>query len=805
MTLQDWFEAALALPPEARAAYLDAHCPDPAQRAQVEALLRADARLAGTDSRRLAAAPWLSMLAGGLRPGDSVGIYRLCEPLGQGGMGVVFRAERSDGLGQQVAIKIVRPLDGDGSYQQRFEQERRALAALDHPYIARLIDADALPDGTPYVVMEYVQGVAIDVYCRRQQLNLRARVELLRRVGQAVAHAHRHLIVHRDLKPSNILVGDDGLPKLLDFGIAKRLEAEAWQHTATAQRFFSPRYAAPEQFRGGHVQVGADLYALGMLSYELLAETPAFEFEGLSFGEIERLVVELPAPAPSTRARTPWARALRGDLDDITLTCLRKRPEERYETVAQWVDELGAWLQGMPIRSRGGHRWYRLRKFAARHRVAVLTGALSLLALAAAGVLLWQQNQALRAQRDLAQSSLSILQDAFAAADPVRAAGPDVTARQVLDSAKRKLEPLAQEQPDLYANLAGTIARVDLSLGRAADAGELLARADQAADVAALDAGTRFELGLWEARARMQARQLPEARQRLNALIPSEDQRGRWMAVDGRLRSLEGDHAGALLALDRAIALLGAEDDEEWLTWARYGQAEAHGLSGAADAELRSLEATLAWQRERWPADHPQLLPTRLRRLVALHLAQQHATAVTEAQALLIDVQRIFGEDTAEAAYVYNTLGRSLESLQRSEEALDAYRHAHASSSRAAGRDHPNTLRMHFNLAYSLGAAGAIDEAEQAYQELLRLAAQRLSPDTAILAYYRMHAASFLAEQGRVEAALRALDAPDWQLAYAKLSRSNQTAYQETLSAVCAAANAPDTSCQSMQRRLAPP
>jgi tetratricopeptide (TPR) repeat protein len=274
------------------------------------------------------------------------------------------------------------------------------------------------------------------------------------------------------------------------------------------------------------------------------------------------------------------------------------------------------------------------------------------------------------------------------------------------------------------------------------------------------------------------------------------------MAVDGRLRSLEGDYPGAIAALEKALPRLEYVGDEDWQTWARYGHAEAHGLAGDAEAELASLEATLRWQAQRWPADHAQLVPTRLRRLVALHLAQQHATAVVEAQSLLVDVQRIFGEDTAEAAYVYNTLGRSLESMDRPAEALDAYRHAHASSSRAVGRDHPNTLRMQFNLAYNLESANATAEAGQAYEELLRLASQRLGPDNAILAYYRMHAAAFLHAQGQAEAAMRALAAPDWQLAYAKLSATNQTEYRERLDALCKAASELAAACAAMQREL---
>lgn len=805
MKLQDLFEAAVALPAAERAAFLAGATPDPLLREQVASLLRVDARLAGMDcvQPRIDVGQWAAAVAGTtIRPGDMIGPFRVCEPLGQGGMGVVFRAERDDPK-QQVAIKIVRRGELDALYRQRFDLERRALAALDHPYIARLMDASALADGTPYFVMEYVSGLALDRFCRERRPDVRERVRLMIRVCQAVAHAHRHLIVHRDLKPGNILVDADGLPKLLDFGIAKRLDADALHDTGTAQRFFSPRYAAPEQVRGAGASVGTDVYALGVLLFEVLTDQPPFDFEGLNFGQIDQRIAEVAAPAPSARAtRREVQRQLRGDLDGIVQKCLRKSADERYETVAQLVDDLEAWLAGRPVRARGGHRWYRLRKFVARHRVTVGVAMLALLALSGAAALLWRQNLALRQQRDLAERALSMMQDAFVAADPMRAAGADITARQILESARRKLEPLAEEQPALFTMLARTIASVDVSLGRNEQAAALLAQARRAADAAGTgDLGS--ELALLHARALTGARRLPEAQTLLDTIAARGDSGPAWQSAQGRLWTRRGDHARAVEMLERAVRALATRPaGDELATSARHALAEARGMAGDSVGELREIDATLDWQRAGLAPGHPQLIVTRMRRLVALYIATRYDTVVSEAQVILDDVRKIYGEDAAEAASVYNTLGQALGKLERTEEALAAYREAHRTSSRAVGRDATNTLRMQFNLAYTLAAAGQAEAASNSYRELLHLAEHRGDGASPSLAYYRLNAARHQLAQGQSKAAFLILTAIDWQRGWSALDAANRKDYQTVLRQACSPAPSPD--CATALALLAP-
>ncbi|HET7842803.1 MAG TPA: serine/threonine-protein kinase, partial [Xanthomonadales bacterium] len=415
--LQALFDAAVALPPAERDGFVSRECADDADLArELCALLAADARVAELTADRVTPARLTEAAVAAIpsRVGMRVGPYELREELGHGGMGRVHRAERVDGTVQQeVAIKFLRRELLDANTVKRFQLERQLMATLDHPHIARLIDAAELEDGTPYFVMEYVRGVWITEHARRAKLGVRERVVLMLDVCEAVMEAHRKLVVHRDLKPSNILVTASGAPKLLDFGIAKPLATLVGEATGTAERFFSPHYAAPEQVTGAPVGVACDVYALGALLYELLVEQRPFELEGQSAAQIERLITQVPPAAPSSaiarssmtdaRAR---ARQVRGDLDGIVLRCLRKSPAERYGSVEALATDLRNFLEGRPVQARGGHAWYRARKFVRRNAIAVAAGTLAALSLVA-GLLgfAWQARVAQQRAAELEQVS----------------------------------------------------------------------------------------------------------------------------------------------------------------------------------------------------------------------------------------------------------------------------------------------------------------------------------------------------------------------------------------------------------------
>ncbi|MBX6330945.1 MAG: serine/threonine protein kinase [Gemmatimonadaceae bacterium] len=427
----DVFDAAMELDPSARAAFLDDACRDaPLVRREVESLL---ASLDGTRTAGLF--PPLLRVADptGLAIGQRIGPYTLAREVGAGGMGVVYQATRDD-VGKTVALKLVRHGRlASPEHLRRFFLERRVLARLEHPNIARLLDAGVTDSGLPYLVMEYVDGQPIDQYCDAHRLTVEERLALFAHVCDAVHYAHRHLVVHRDLKPSNIAVTSDGAVKLLDFGIATLLaEGEGGESrlTRTGLVMLTPEYAAPEQVKGEPVTTAADVYALGLLLFELLTGQRPFHREGRTPPELVQAVVEEDPEPPSVVVRrriasrsggapepaTPDAvcaarrtspqrlsRRLAGDLDTIVLKALRKEPERRYLSAQELRDDIDRHLAERPVRARGNSLWYRSRKFVGRYRVAVAASALTALTLAAGAIATTVQARRAEAERAVAE------------------------------------------------------------------------------------------------------------------------------------------------------------------------------------------------------------------------------------------------------------------------------------------------------------------------------------------------------------------------------------------------------------------
>jgi WD40 repeat protein/serine/threonine protein kinase/TPR repeat protein len=339
----------------------------------------------------------------GLSPGDLIGPYRLERELGAGGMASVWLAERTDGLvRRKVALKLPHIGAAIHGLAERMARERDILAALEHPNIARLYDAGIAADGRPYLALEYVEGEPIDRYCERHDLGTAARLGFVLQVARAVAYAHTRLVVHRDLKPSNIQIDSQGVAHLLDFGIAKLLDANVveTQITQFAGRALTPQYASPEQIRGEAVSTASDVYSLGVVMYELLTGVSPYPLsQGTSALALAQAVLTRDPLRPSESAGSAAARRrLRGDLDTILIKALKKDPAERYATVAELADDLERFLQGKPVRARPDSVWYRGRKFAARNRLPVAATAAVVLALAAGLTL--AVIQARKAQRE---------------------------------------------------------------------------------------------------------------------------------------------------------------------------------------------------------------------------------------------------------------------------------------------------------------------------------------------------------------------------------------------------------------------
>ena len=441
--------------------------------------------------------------------GERIGPYRIVRSLGRGGMGEVFLADRADEqFQQQVAIKLVRRGLLSRQLQGRLKLERQILATLDHPNIARLFDGGTTTDGTPYIVMEYVDGEPIDIYCDSRQLSVEQRLRLFQVVCSAVHRAHQNLIVHRDLKPSNILVARDGTPKLLDFGIAKMLDDRHMMHTmAVTQadyRVLTPDHASPEQIRGDPITTASDTYVLGVVLYELLCGCKPFTLKGNRLGDLERAICEEQPPPPSVviQAREDAAgiarqrgtsparlrRELAGDLDNIVLMAMRKEAERRYSSVEQFAADVQRYLDGMPVLARADAWNYRAGKFLKRHSLAVALAVGFLAVLVGFSVTTYLQAQRIAQERDVAEAERvraqtaqqraeavkDFLIDSFRLADPSHARGKDITAREILDQGAARITKELRAQPDLQATLLDTIGSVYLSLDLPGDAQPLI-------------------------------------------------------------------------------------------------------------------------------------------------------------------------------------------------------------------------------------------------------------------------------------------------------------------------------------------
>lgn len=415
-------------------------------------------------------------------PGERIGSYRLERLLGRGGMSSVYVAARADGAFEpHVALKVMEHAGFKADWRQRFHVERRVLARLEHPLIARLLDGGTTGDGCPYLVMELVEGRPIDRYCTEEHLTVRERIALLRKVCEAVAWVHRNLIVHRDLKPGNVLVTAQGEVRLLDFGIAKLLEPSAFdisvEETRSQLRLMSPAYASPEQISGGTITTATDVWALGVLTYEVLTGLRPFgTFSSLSELEASRRKEpELPsrcAEAADIPLRAALRRQLRGDLDTIVLKALRMEPERRYGTAEELAADLGRYLEGLPVAARPDSLPYRAGKLVRRHALTVATTAASLLLILSLVIGLAVQARRLRAERDKAREAVGLLANVLsqAAGKP----GEQLTVREVLQKAEPQLRHRLAGQPHLLAMLLGAIGSVYNDLGSYGEARRLL-------------------------------------------------------------------------------------------------------------------------------------------------------------------------------------------------------------------------------------------------------------------------------------------------------------------------------------------
>jgi len=444
------------------------------------------------------------------QPERRIGPYRVLRELGHGGMGTVYLAARDDDQYQKrVAVKVVRGLDS-AEVVRHFRRERQILAGLEHPNIARLLDGGTTDDGLPYLIMQHVEGQPIDRFCDERKLTVRERLQLFQGVCAAVQHAHRNLVVHRDIKPANVLVTADGVPRLLDFGIAKLLNPEIAAEVPTATGLaMTPDYASPEQARGGPITTATDVYSLGVVLYELLTGHRPYRVKSREPLEVLKAICEeepeKPStavareeerPAPDGRAHPTTAetvsrtregtpdrlrRRLRGDLDNIVMMALRKEPQRRYGSVEALSEDLRRYLEGLPVRAHKATAWYRTSKFVRRHAFGVAAVTTVLLLLVGFGVTMAALSARVARERDRAEKEAArasaintFLLDALGSANPFEGQSRETTVLEALRLAAAKLDGAFPGQPDVEAGVRHTIGATYLRLGRYDEAEPML-------------------------------------------------------------------------------------------------------------------------------------------------------------------------------------------------------------------------------------------------------------------------------------------------------------------------------------------
>ncbi|MGH7630564.1 MAG: tetratricopeptide repeat protein [Gemmatimonadales bacterium] len=731
--LEEVLDVALELSPDDRVAFVEQACgTEELLRNRVRAVLGVTER-AGDFLERPAdayAAELLRELAeeveagaelaseeSGSVAGGRLGPYRLVRELGRGGMGAVYLAERDDEqYDRRVAIKVLPAGLLSRGLRTRFLLERRIQASLEHPHIARLYDAGVGADGTPYFVMEYVEGRPIDRHCDEGRLPIRARLALFDQVCDAVQFAHRNLVVHRDLKPGNILVSNDGVVKLLDFGIAKLLPtAVDGGATLTGRGGFqplTPEYASPEQLRGEPVSTATDVYALGVLLFDLLAGGWPYRPRDQSVLSLERAVLEQDPDRPSLaisrapddppvserRATTPAGlrRQLRGDLDNIVLTALRKEPDRRYVSVQHLRDDIRHYLERRPVSARPATWEYRTRRFVRRHAVGVAAATLVGVSLIAglAGTA-WQARAASREARRADQVRQFVV-ELFQVSDPDRAKGDTITARALLDRGAERLDTALAAEPELRAEMLTVLGGIYQKLGAYDRARPLL-------EDALAVRGAR--LGPRHLDAAKSAADLASLLYEQGEYQQAEELTRNALAVRRELLGPEDTLVAASMTdLAAIVNAQGKHDEGERLLRVGLEIDRKRGSPALVGTDLNNLSVTL-WSRGKYPE--------------ALSLAE-------EALALR---RELHGEEHTEVAISLHNLGTALMASGEYQRAEERYREALAIRKKLLGAEHPHVALTLNQLGLLLQTRGRLEESGQAHREALAIRREAFGDD----------------------------------------------------------------------------
>ena len=799
--VEELFAAAGELPAAERPAYLARACADdPELRRYVASLLDSGDAAGGIIEEPIRGVLPDAPAGDESTIGQQIGAYRIVRTIGQGGMGVVYLAERADRqFEHRVAVKLVRQRLLDPDVEARLRFERQVLANLDHPNIGRLFDGGTLGDGTPYLVMEYIDGIPIDEYCDRNRLTVTQRIDLFRKVCGAIHYAHQNLVVHRDIKPSNILVTADGVPKLLDFGIARVLDSEgesASELTRAGAVVLTPENAAPEQVRNEPLTTAVDTYALGVLLYRLLAGRAPYRIPVSRPADIPRIVCESVPPPPSqgvrhaddttlggeglpgsasaiaaARRTTPrrLARQLAGDLDNIVMYALRKEPSRRYRSVNAFAQDLGRYLKSEPVAARPDTWAYRTSRFVRRHTASVsLAGALAVL-LVAFAVMTVLQNRRIAEERDTAMQVASFLEEIFMEPDPGNARGASVTAREILEKGAARIASELDDRPSIQAALMNTIGRVYFNLGEYDQSIRMLEEAlrvrraeqgDNGPDVARV----RNDLAATLTRAAEyeRARGLLE-----EALAANRAQFGADSAevalTEYNLAELHlaaGDPAAAERDARSSVAIFAGLGDEYAVELAESRGMLARVLqwrNELAEAE-QLLRQALELVREQLGDDHP-LRAYYTQNLAVVLQARGELDAAERMYGEAIDVTRkVLGEEHSLLGETLVMQGRLLHDREQYGPAEDAFRDALRVHRAARGESHPFVGYDLVSLGMLLHDTGRLAEAEEHMRHALDIYEASLGPEHQYIASALTELGAVLNDAGRGDEATPLLE-----------------------------------------------
>jgi serine/threonine protein kinase len=696
--------------------------------------------------------------------GMTVGPYTVETRIAEGGMGVVYRARRSDEQFEQtVAIKFLSTPLANDELRRRFRHERQVLANLQHPNIGMLMDGGETEGGVPFLVMEYVEGIPLDEYCDREGLDVEQRIALFRNVCAGVQYAHSNLVVHRDIKPSNILVTDDGMVKLLDFGIAKLVDAQADAGlTMAGDRIFTPRHASPEQVLGEPVTTATDVYALGLMLYEIL--TGAFPYDissATSAGTFESVITGETPPRPSTVATPGVAKALRGDLDTIIGKCLRKRPEARYASVAELEADLDRYAKHLPVLARPPTLGYRLSRYWKRNRTATIGIAATLLAVVAgstaATVGFFKAREAEQAAVAEARNAAAIsefLVSLFQEANPNNSAGNERSVRDILEIGRERVDTELSESPLTQAQVLETLSSVYKGLGDYERAEQLLGRAVTLQETHAPD-------------------DLVTTARMLNDLGDLARYQGRPEDAAGLIRSALDlhDRAEVEVSTARADAV-----NNLALVMGELGDYERSG-------EL--LEEALRLRQKLYDAPHPMIA-------LSLHNLSWHYDnsgnyAEAERYALQAVEMRtaVFGEVHPRVGLTSGMLARIYRRQGKWLEAEAAARKSLAIAEKVFDTGHPDHAYAAVQLALVLETVGQLGEASDLMSRVIEWDRKNIGPDSYDYAMSCKARAGLLIDLGKYDEAVALLD--EARNVFVELSRDRAVFDADTLLGTIAA------------------